>query len=79
MFRVSDKYSGRGKRYTVITVQDDGSYADIFLFAAQRYQARKYKSGMRLIVIGKVRRGTTAKFVSEAFIQIADSNEVSML
>ncbi|MFQ9935946.1 MAG: ATP-dependent DNA helicase RecG [Phascolarctobacterium faecium] len=75
VFRVSDKYSGRGKRYTVITVQDDGSYADIFLFAAQRYQARKYKSGMRLIVIGKVRRGTTAKFVSEAFIQIADSNE----
>ena len=75
VFRVADKYSGRGKRYTVITVQDDGSYADIFLFAAQRYQARKYKSGMRLIVIGKVRRGTTAKFVSEAFIQIADSNE----
>ena len=75
VFRVSDKYSGRGKRYTVITVQDDGSYADIFLFAAQRYQARKYKSGMRLIVIGKVRRGTTAKFVSEAFIQIADRNE----
>lgn len=75
VFRVSDKYSGRGKRYTVITVQDDGSYADIFLFAAQRYQSRKYKSGMRLIVIGKVRRGTTAKFVSEAFIQIADSNE----
>lgn len=59
----------------MITVQDDGSYADIFLFAAQRYQARKYKSGMRLIVIGKVRRGTTAKFVSEAFIQIADRNE----
>ena len=75
VFRVADKYSGRGKRYTVITVQDDGSYADIFLFAAQRYQARKYKSGMRLIVIGKVRRGTTAKFVSEAFIQIADRNE----
>ena len=75
VFRVADKYSGRGKRYTVITVQDDGSYADIFLFAAQRYQARKYKPGMRLIVIGKVRRGTTAKFVSEAFIQIADSNE----
>ena len=60
VFRVADKYSGRGKRYTVITVQDDGSYADIFLFAAQRYQARKYKSGMRLIVIGKVRRGTGA-------------------
>ena len=30
VFRVADKYSGRGKRYTVITVQDDGSYADIF-------------------------------------------------
>lgn len=46
-------------------------------FCLQRsgIQARKYKSGMRLIVIGKVRRGTTAKFVSEAFIQIADRNE----
>ena len=30
VFRVADKYSGRGKRYTVITVQDDGSYAIFF-------------------------------------------------
>lgn len=30
VFRVSDKYSGRGKRYTVITVQDDGSYSRYF-------------------------------------------------
>lgn len=28
-----------------------------------------------MIVIGRVRRGPTAKFVSEAFIQIADSDD----
>lgn len=75
VFRIADKYSGKGRRYTVVTVQDESGYADIFLFAAQRYQARKYKPGMRLIVIGRVRRGPTAKFVSEAFIQIADSDD----
>lgn len=75
VFRIADKYSGKGRRYTVVTVQDESGYADIFLFAAQRYQARKYKPGMRLIIIGRVRRGPTAKFVSEAFIQIADSDD----
>lgn len=63
----------------MITVQDDGSYADIFLFAAQRYQARKYKPGMRLIVIGKVRRGTTAKFVSKRLFKLPTVMKVSML
>lgn len=74
VFRVADKYSGRGETLYCDHSSDDGSYADIFLFAVQRYQPVNHNSGMRLI-IGKVRRGIVAKFVSEAFIQIADRNE----
>ncbi|WP_293659970.1 ATP-dependent DNA helicase RecG [Phascolarctobacterium sp.] len=77
IFRLSDRRSGRGSSYAVITVKDDTDFAEIFLFAAQRYQMRFFKPGMQLLVVGKVRAGTAGKMVSEAFIQVVDSNEAA--
>lgn len=75
VFRISNKRSSKGSSYAVITVKDDTDFAEIFLFAAQRYQVRFFKPGMHLLVVGKVRAGMVGKMVSEAFIQIADSVE----
>lgn len=74
VFRITDRVSGHGKRYTLVTVKNEESYADIYLFAAQRYQARKLQPGLQLVVMGKVRPGINSKSVSDASLQIVDSS-----
>ena len=45
--RAVERVSGGGRRYAVITVKDETGYAEIFLFGAQRFQARRFKPGSR--------------------------------
>lgn len=72
VFRVNERYSARGQKYTVMTVKDEHDYAEIFLFAAQRYQARKFKPGTELLITGRVKRGRNNKTVTDAFMQLSD-------
>ena len=70
--RAVERYSGSGKHYAVITVKDETGYAEIFLFGAQRFQARRFKAGSRILVTGRVKPGRTAKAVSEVLLQPCD-------
>jgi len=69
MVRAVERVSGGGKRYAVITVKDETGYAEIYLFGAQRFQARRFKPGSSVLVTGRVKQGRTAKAVSEVFLQ----------
>ena len=68
--------SGGGRRYAVITVKDETGYAEIFLFGAQRFQARRFKAGSRILVTGRVKPGRTAKTVSEVLLQFCDEESL---
>ena len=70
--RAVERYSGSGRHYAVITVKDETGYAEIFLFGAQRFQARRFKAGSRILVTGRVKPGRTAKAVSEVLLQPCD-------
>ncbi|MBP3812895.1 MAG: DNA helicase RecG, partial [Acidaminococcaceae bacterium] len=71
--RAVERYSGGGRRYAVITVKDETGYAEIFLFGAQRFQARRFKPGSRILVTGRVKPGRgVAKAVSEVLLQPCD-------
>ena len=71
--RAVERYSGGGRRYAVITVKDETGYAEIFLFGAQRFQARRFKPGSRILVTGRVKPGRgAAKAVSEVLLQPCD-------
>lgn len=68
--RATERFSGGGKRYGVLTVRDETGYAEVYLFGAQRYQLRRFKPGSRLLITGRVKPGrSAAKMVSEAFVQ----------
>ena len=75
--RAVERYSGGGKRYAVITVKDETGYAEIFLFGAQRFQARRFKPGSRILITGRVKPGrNAAKAVSEALLQLCDEENL---
>ena len=74
--RALERVSGGGRRYAVITVKDETGYAEIFLFGAQRFQARRFKPGSRLLVTGRVKPGRTAKAVSEVLLQSSDEESL---
>ena len=74
--RAVERVSGGGRRYAVITVKDETGYAEIFLFGAQRFQARRFKPGSRILVTGRIKPGRTAKAVSEALLQPCDEDSL---
>ena len=75
--RAVERYSGGGNRYAVITVKDETGYAEIFLFGAQRFQARRFKPGSRILVTGRVKPGrSAAKAVSEVLLQVCDEENL---
>ena len=65
---MADKRSARNKSYAVVTVRDDTGYAEIFLFFHQRFQLKQLKVGQKVLVVGKVLPGRTAKSISGANI-----------
>lgn len=74
--RAVERYSGSGRRYAVVTVKDETGYAELFLFGAQRFQARRFKAGSRLLVTGRVKPGRAAKAVSEVLLQPCDEDSL---
>ena len=74
--RAVERVSGGGRRYAVIAVKDETGYAEIFLFGAQRFQARRFKAGSRLLITGRVKPGRTAKAVSEVLLQPCDEDNL---
>lgn len=80
VFRVRGGYgTGRGQRFTVVTVRDETGYADLYFFANQRYMAQKLQPDSQLLIIGRVKAGRTAKMVSEVFCQHLDDGDVAGL
>ena len=74
--RAVERVSGGGRRYALLTVKDETGYAEIFLFGAQRFQARRFKPGSRLLITGRVKPGRTAKAVSEVLLQPCDEDNL---
>lgn len=72
--RSVDRYSGGGKRYGILTVRDETAFAEIYLFGGQRYLMRKFKTGSKLLITGRVKPGRTAKMVSEPLLQVCDKD-----
>ena len=72
VYRVADRISARRMRYTLVTVTDgSGRFAEIYMFAHQRFQTRNYKPGVQLLIDGKVQPGRGgAKIVTDAYVQI---------
>ena len=69
----SEKYSHKGKRYSLVTVRDETGYAEIYFFAQQRFLVKKLKVGAKAIATGKVKPGRNARMVTEASLQILES------
>lgn len=72
---ISEKYSHRGKKYSLVTVRDETGYAEIYFFAQQRFLVKKLKIGMRAIATGKVKPGRTARMVTDALLQTLDKDD----
>ena len=77
VYRVADRISARRMRYTLVTVTDgSGRFAEIYMFAHQRFQTRNYKPGVQLLIDGKVQPGRGgAKIVTDAYVQILKDGE----
>ena len=77
VYRVADRISARRMRYTLVTVTDgSGRFAEIYMFAHQRFQTRNYKPGVQLLIDGKVQPGRGgAKTVTDAYVQILKDGE----
>ncbi len=75
VYRVTDKISARRMRYTLVTVKDSTGFAELYMFAHQRFQTRNYKPGVQLLIDGKVQPGRGAKMVTDAYVQILKDGE----
>lgn len=75
VYRIRNGMSGRGKRYTAVTVRDATGYADLYFFMGQRYTAQKLKPNMLLMVTGRVKQGKITKAVGEVSVQILDKDD----
>lgn len=76
VYRVADRISARRMRYTLVTVKDTTGFAEIYMFAHQRFQTRNFKPGTQLLIDGKVQPGRgMAKTVTDAYVQILKDGE----
>ncbi len=75
IYRMADKISARRMRYTLVTVKDETGFAELYMFAHQRFQTRNFKAGMQLLIEGKVQPGRGAKAVTDAYVQILKDGE----
>ena len=72
---IVEKYSHKGKRYSLVTVRDETAYAEIYFFAQQRFLVKKLKVGTQAIATGKVKPGRTARIITEASLQPMDNDD----
>ena len=75
VYRVADRISARRMRYTLVTLKDATGFAELYMFAHQRFQTRNFKPGTQLLVDGKVHPGRGAKMVTDAYVQILKDGE----
>lgn len=76
VYRVADRISARRMRYTLVTLKDATGFAELYMFAHQRFQTRNFKPGTQLLVDGKVQPGHGgAKMVTDAYVQILKDGE----
>lgn len=76
VYRVADRISVRRMRYTLVTLKDATGFAELYMFAHQRFQTRNFKPGTQLLVDGKVQPGRGgAKMVTDAYVQILKDGE----
>lgn len=77
VYRVADRISARRMRYTLVTLKDATGFAELYMFAHQRFQTRNFKPGTQLLVDGKVQPGRGAKMVTDAYVQILKDGETA--
>lgn len=76
VYRVAERISARRMRYTLVTLKDATGFAELYMFAHQRFQTRNFKPGTQLLVDGKVQPGRGgAKMVTDAYVQILKDGE----
>lgn len=75
VYRVADRISARRMRYTLVTLKDATGFAELYMFAHQRFQTRNFKPGTQLLVDGKVQPGRGAKMITDAYVQILKDGE----
>lgn len=75
VYRLADRISARRMRYTLVTLKDATGFAELYMFAHQRFQTRNFKPGTQLLVDGKVQPGRGAKMVTDAYVQILKDGE----
>lgn len=75
VYRVADRISARRMRYTLVTLKDATGFAELYMFAHQRFQTRNFKPGTQLLVDGKVQPGRGAKMVTDVYVQILKDGE----
>lgn len=76
VYRVADRISARRMRYTLVTLKDATGFAELYMFAHQRFQTRNFKPGTQLLVDGKVHPGRGgAKMVTDTYVQILKDGE----
>jgi len=74
--RGTERLAGSGKRYGVLTLGDAEGYAEVFLFGGQRFLARHFKAGEKVLASGRIKPGRVAPIVAEPLIVPADAEHM---
>lgn len=71
VLRVNEARAGR-KQFVTVTLYDATGYADLYLFGAQRFVARKLRNDDDLLITGQAKAGRINKMVTAQLIQPYD-------
>jgi len=62
------------KSFVTVTVGDETGFADLYLFAGQRYMLKKFRPGDEILITGRVKAGRITKMISPEFILPFDND-----
>lgn len=76
--RIQNQKSRRGLNYSTVVVKDADKYAEILLFGSQVYQAKKLKSGMKVLLIAIANSKNGKIIFTDAVIKESVDTELSL-
>lgn len=76
--RMLTRRSARSRSFATVTVSDETGFADVYLFAHQRFQLKAFEVGEEIMVAGKVGPGRGAKSVTSAILSHMNSQTKPM-
>lgn len=74
IYRINNVNRGAKRSFVSITLYDNGGYADLYLFAGQKFLVKKFKPEDEVLVTGRVKAGRLNKMVVPELLQLFDED-----